>query len=234
MIPLRDENPTHRVPFFTIGLIAVSTIVFLYQVSLGSSQEEFVYNYAVLPIEIIRGYNLSISNWIPPYASLLTSMFLHGGLLHLVGNMWFLWIFGDNIEDFLGHLTFLMFYLATGILAAATHIYLNANSDVPTLGASGAISGVLGAYLILHPRIRIKTLIPLGFFTDIVYVPAVFFLVIWFLMQILGGMGTASGVAYGAHIGGFVAGVVLILFFSRRSRAYHPRYESRRDPRWHV
>jgi membrane associated rhomboid family serine protease len=234
MIPLRDENPLHhRQPVFTVLLIIVNVLVFFYEQSLGQYVEGFVYQFGVLPVEITRQANLRDSQMIPPNLTLLTSMFLHGGWMHLIGNMWFLWIFGDNIEDSIGHFGFLLFYLLTGVLAGLTHVFLHPMSTIPTLGASGAISGVLGAYLVLHPRIRIKTLLPLGILTRIIYVPAGFFLLIWFGMQLLGGMGRDSGVAFGAHIGGFVAGVLLIFFFSKQN-PHRPtaRYETRRVSRW--
>jgi len=158
-------------------------------------------------------------------------MFLHGGWTHLIGNMWFLWIFGDNIEDFLGHIGFVFFYFVTGIVAGLTHVLLNPNSTIPTIGASGAISGVLGAYMVLHPRIRVKTLVTLGFYIEVVRIPAFYFLGFWFLMQFLGLQG--SGVAYGAHIGGFIAGAAFILLFTqRRSASFLERYDSARRPWW--
>lgn len=234
MFPLRDENPSHGSPFVTVVLIIVNLLVFFYQVSLGPAVEQFVYQFATLPIEVTTNRNLEFSQGLPPYLSLLSSMFLHGGWMHLIGNVWFLWVFGDNIEDFLGHVGFLFFYLVTGIAAGLAHVWLNADSAIPTLGASGAISGVLGAYLILHPMIRIRTLVTLGFFWRIMRVPAVFFLGIWFLLQFLGGFQADSGVAYGAHVGGFVAGVVLILIMSRGKRpAVRATYESGRSARWH-
>lgn len=234
MLPLRDENPSHTFPFVTILLIVANVLIFFYQASLGRHVEEFVFQFAMIPAEVTHLHNLSSSTAIPPLASLFTSMFLHGGIAHLLGNMWFLWIFGDNIEDFLGHVGFLAFYVLTGLAADFAHILLNPESTIPTLGASGAISGVLGAYIVLHPRIRIRTLVTLGFFWEVVRIPAIFFLGIWFLMQFLGGMGdTGAGVAYGAHIGGFVAGVLWLLLFSRRDPTPHERYEPNRSARWH-
>lgn len=232
MFPLRDENPSHRFPFITVLLILANVAVFVYQLSLGEGGEAFVYQLGALPIEITTGHNLRFSQLVPPYLSLLTCMFLHGGFGHLIGNMWFLWIFGDNIEDFLGHTRFLLFYLLTGLSAGLVHVFLNPQSDIPTIGASGAISGILGAYMVLHPRIRIRTVVVLGFFWQVMRVPAYFFLGLWFVMQFLGG---DAQVAYGAHIGGFVAGLALIFLFSRPSPVHHPvaRYENRRLPRWH-
>lgn len=235
MLPLRDENPSHSFPFVTIVLIVANAAIFYYQMSLGKRLGEFVIQFAMIPAEITGFHNLPFSTTIPPLASLFTSMFLHGGIGHLLGNMWFLWIFGDNIEDFLGHFGFLLFYLLTGIAADLAHVAMNPDSAIPTLGASGAISGVLGAYIVLHPRIRIRTLVILGFFWRVVRIPAIFFLGIWFLMQFMGGLGDPRGrVAYGAHIGGFVAGVLFILLFTRRS-AQPPehRFEANRSARWH-
>jgi membrane associated rhomboid family serine protease len=151
-------------------------------------------------------------------------MFLHGGWFHLGGNMLYLWIFGDNIEDRMGHVGFLIFYVISGIAAVMTHILLDPNSSVPLVGASGAIAGVLGAYLVLFPRARILSLIPFGFFSRFVHVPAIYFLPIWFVLQLISGLGSmvagqAEGIAWWAHVGGFVAGMVLAFVFARRPRA---------------
>lgn len=226
MIPLRDENPSHSFPIITVLIIVLCSLVFFMEVSLPEKASDlFIQNYALYPGAV------DFQGWLRTFPRLVTSMFLHGGWAHLIGNMWFLWIFGDNIEEFLGHFGFLIFYLGTGILAGLTHILMNSGSDVPTIGASGAISGVLGAYIFLHPRIRVRTLITLGFYFDVVRIPAIYFLGIWFIAQL---MGMDPGVAYGAHIGGFVSGLLLILLFSRR-RAYAPeaRFEPRRQSRFH-
>jgi len=158
------------------------------------------------------------------YPTLITSMFLHGGWFHLGGNMLYLWIFGDNVEDRMGHVGFLIFYVIAGIAAVMTHILLDPNSSVPLVGASGAIAGVLGAYLVLFPRARILSLIPFGFFSRFVHVPAIYFLPIWFVLQLISGLGSmvagqAEGIAWWAHVGGFVAGMVLAFVFARRPRA---------------
>lgn len=233
MFPLRDENPTHRVPFFTLILIAVNVVVFLYESSLGPHVEAFINEFSILPVEVTTGQNLPSSTLLPPYASVVTSMFLHGGWGHLLGNMWFLWIFGDNLEDHLGHFRYLIFYLVTGIAAAATHILMNPDSSIPCLGASGAISGILGGYIVLFPRIRVRTLMTLGFYWNIVHVPAVMFLGLWFVLQLIGGAGSGAGIAFGAHIGGFVAGVVLMLLFSKKTpSARIHTYDPARSPRW--
>jgi len=157
------------------------------------------------------------------YPTLITSMFLHGGWLHLGGNMLYLWIFGDNVEDRMGHVGFLIFYIITGIAAVMSHILLEPNSSVPLIGASGAIAGVLGAYLVLFPRHRILSLIPFGLFSRFVHVPAIYFLPIWFVLQLISGLvsiaaGQAQGIAWWAHVGGFVAGMVLVFVFARRPR----------------
>lgn len=233
MFPLRDENPSHRFPLVTVAIIVVNCLAFIWEFSGGPAAEQLIYQYAMLPIEVSTGQNLADSTAIAPYVSIFTSMFLHGGIGHLLGNMWFLWIFGDNLEDHLGHLRYFVFYLVTGVAAALTHVAFNAQSDIPTLGASGAISGVLGGYLVLFPKIRVRTLITLGFYFNIVYVPAIAFLGLWFVMQLLGGFGGQGGIAFGAHIGGFVAGVLWMLVFSRPApeTAIH-RYDARRIPRW--
>jgi membrane associated rhomboid family serine protease len=226
MLPLRDENPTHSTPVLTILLIVANVLVYFYQTSLDpAALQQFVMEYGVVPAVVGHGENL---------VSLVTSMFLHGGLLHLVGNMWFLWIFGDNVEDKLGKPGFVFFYFATGVAAALAHVAVNPGSEVPVVGASGAISGVLGAYLVLHPRIRVKTLVTLGFFWNVLYIPAGWFLAVWFGLQLLGGFqpGAGGGVAYGAHVGGFVAGIALIFLMTRRDARPRARYEAGRAARW--
>ena len=224
MIPLKDENPTATFPLFTILFIVANVSVFAYQVSLGPTNiQPFVERLAVIPSEISHGFALN------EYLTLLTSMFLHGGLLHLVFNMLFLWIFGNNIEDALGHLLFVFFYLLCGVAASMAHIILHASSEVPVVGASGAISGVLGAYLILYPRARVLAAIPIFFFIRIVRVPAAFLLIVWIALQVIYGLPslrlrdaeTGAGVAWFAHIGGFAAGIALLplfLFFRRQVR----------------
>jgi membrane associated rhomboid family serine protease len=215
MIPLRDENPRGGTPFFVIGLILLNILVFAHEIKLGRFADTFIQEYAILPVEIAFGVNLPGSMLVPPYLTLVSSMFLHGGFGHIIGNMWFLWIFGDNIELRFGRLRFLVFYLVTGVLAGLTHVFLNPDSTIPTVGASGAISGVLGAYMVLYPRVRVKTLVPIFVFLQIFRVPAILFLGVWFLGQALGimsGGDGASSVAFGAHVGGFVAGLLFGLF----------------------
>ncbi len=233
MIPLRDENETETFPVFVLFLILANAAVFFYEVSLGEPVEQWlITRFAIFPA---RFFEFGGEGFPTCFPTLFSSMFLHGGLLHLLGNMWYLWIFGDNIEDQLGHWGFLSLYLATGAAAGITHVLSNSTSQIPTLGASGAISGVLGAYMVLYPRIRVKTLLPLGFYVTIVNIPAGFFLILWFLLQLLGGFGDLGGVAYGAHIGGFVAGVVLILIVTRSTRDISAeRSQARRTARWRI
>jgi membrane associated rhomboid family serine protease len=233
MIPLSDDNPTTIRPAITIGLIAAASAVFLWQVMLPANDEvRFVYALGVIPATLFGSEQLPPELYvIPPWMTILTSMFLHGGWLHLIGNMLYLWIFGNNIEDALGHVGFVLFYVACGAAAALTQSALDPGSTVPMIGASGAIAGVLGAYAILHPRAHVLVLVPLGFFTQVVRLPALLVLGFWFVLQLIqGGLATPSdqgGVAYWAHIGGFVAGLVLIFLFPRRSSA--PR-RPRRGP----
>jgi membrane associated rhomboid family serine protease len=222
MIPLRDDNPTSSAPVLTIALIAINALVFFYQLSLDPRGGQlFVYQFGAIP-SVVFGVNSLPPDIgvIPPVLSLFTSMFLHGGWLHLIGNMWYLWIFGDNIEDALGRMRFISFYLLTGLIAALCHALTSIGSEMPTIGASGAISGVLGAYLILYPRARVLVLIPLGFFSRLMYIPAMFVLGFWFFLQIINsGLAASSGggVAWWAHIGGFVAGMLLVGVFKKRS-----------------
>lgn len=221
MIPLRDDNPSSSRPLVTLLIIAINVIVFLYMLSLGSESaiERFVFAYGAIPGEITGRVGGEPAQ---EYPTLITSMFMHGGWAHLLGNMLYLWIFGDNVEDLMGRVGFLIFYILTGLAAVWAHILTSPASRVPLVGASGAIAGVLGAYLVLFPRARIMSLIPLGFFLRVVPVPAIFFLPIWFLMQFIQGMATigadTAGVAWWAHVGGFVAGAVLAWIFVRRRR----------------
>lgn len=223
MIPLRDDNPASSRPLVTYVIIVICVLVTLYMSTLGegsASWNRFVFRYGAIPGEIMGQGGVAVAD---EYPTLITSMFLHGGWIHLAGNMLYLWIFGDNVEDLFGHLGFLIFYIVTGIAAVLTHILLDPNSSVPLVGASGAISGVLGAYLVLFPRARILSLIPFGFFSRFVHIPAIYFLPIWFVIQLISGLGSvvagqAEGVAWWAHVGGFIAGVVLAFVFARRRR----------------
>lgn len=210
MIPLKDDVPSYSFPFVTIALIAANVLVFLYQISLGGrGQEAFVYGAAAIPYQIAH-LKITSASLVPPPFTILTAMFIHGGLLHLGGNMLFLWIFGDNVEDTLGHFKFLLFYLGTGIVASLTQIFADPASTVPMIGASGAIAGVLGAYFLLFPRAKIFTLVFLVIFVTVIRIPAVIFLGLWFLIQVLSS-GFESGVAWYAHIGGFIAGAAAII-----------------------
>ena len=219
MIPLRDDIPSAARPITTYLIIAICTAVFLYMLSLGSAPrvEAFVFTYGAIPADITGRAG---DNPVRAYPTIISSMFMHGGWFHLIGNMLYLWIFGDNVEDLMGRVGFGIFYLGAGVAATLTHVFLNAGADVPLVGASGAIAGVLGAYLILFPRARILSLVPFGIFTRLMEVPALFFLPIWFLLQFLQGVadigGTGAGVAWWAHIGGFVAGILLVPIFARR------------------
>jgi membrane associated rhomboid family serine protease len=222
MIPLRDANPSRTFPLITIIIIVINVVVFLYEMSLGKNLDAFFNSFALIPARYFYLGTQDGFHFIERYYPFFTSQFLHGGWIHVIGNMWMFWIFGDNIEDRLGHFKFILFYLLCGVAAGFTHVYTNSSSPVPTVGASGAIAGVMGAYILLFPRSKIKTLIPIFFFIQIVDLPAVLFLGIWFLIQFLSGaIALATGGAYGdvawwAHIGGFVVGIVLILIIPRR------------------
>ena len=220
MIPLHDDNPTQINPIVTIALIVACSLVFLYQASLPEPVgEEFVFHYGAIPAAIF-GHEKALPDiavGFPASLALLTSMFLHGGWMHLIGNMLYLWIFGNNIEDVMGHVKFVIFYVVCGLLAAMSHALTDPASGIPMVGASGAISGVLGAYLLLFPRAQVFVVIPLGIFIRTMYVPAGFVLGFWFVLQLLsGGMSLGQGgggVAFFAHVGGFVAGMALIGVF---------------------
>jgi len=208
MIPLRDENPTRTFPIVNYGLIAVNVLVFVWQVSLGPNSDTALAQMALIPANVSQGLNLDAAR------SILTSMFMHAGLMHLLGNMLYLWIFGDNVEDTLGHFRYLLFYLVGGFIASLTHVFLYPTSTIPTVGASGAIAAVLGAYLLLFPQRRVVTFIALGFFIQIARIPAVIVLGLWFLLQLFQGtlalgMTELGGVAFWAHIGGFVFGMLI-------------------------
>lgn len=208
MIPIRDQIPVQRTPYVTYALIAVNVLVYLVQTFTGAGQEALINELALIPAEFTDGVDLR------DIADIFTSMFMHAGLLHLGGNMLYLWIFGDNVEDSMGPGKYLGFYLMGGIVASLTHILTNPNSQIPSVGASGAIAAVLGAYLILFPQSRVLTIIPLGFFMRMTLVPAIVVLGLWFLLQLFSGVMSlggpdVGGVAFWAHIGGFVAGVVM-------------------------
>ncbi|HTG00643.1 MAG TPA: rhomboid family intramembrane serine protease [Nitrospirota bacterium] len=220
MIPLRDINPTERFPVITIALIALNIAVFVFELTLRQpAGEVFVNSFALVPAKLFARVPLE-RGAVPAVATVFTSMFLHGGFLHLAGNMLYLWIFGNNIEDATGRLRFVAFYLVCGAAAAYAHAYANRFSLVPMIGASGAISGVLGAYLVLYPRARVLTLIFFGFFIRTVQVPAMAILIFWFALQFVNALlesGMGGGVAWYAHVAGFVAGVLLIAMFKRKN-----------------
>ena len=223
MFPLRDENPSGTVPVITRALISVNAIAFVYELVLGPDLKSFIYTWGLVPARLSLALRFGEEPIVGPGLTTITSMFLHGGWLHLVGNMWYLWIFGDNIEDRLGHARFLVFYLLAGIVAALLHYALSPASWLPTVGASGAIAGVLGAYLVTFPRARVIALVPLFPFFQVMALPAVLVLGLWFVMQFFSGalsLGNTGGggVAWWAHIGGFAFGVLGIRLFGDRSR----------------
>jgi membrane associated rhomboid family serine protease len=232
MIPLRDANPTRRTPVVTIGLLVACIIAFAYEMGLmvsggDASLGAFVTDWGVVPRELTtawaRGDVLNTET-----ATLITSQFLHGGWLHLVGNLLYLWIFANNIEDRLGRGRFLLFYLGGGVAAALAQVAVAPDSTIPTIGASGAIAATLGAYLVFFPRARITSLVFLGFFYQLIDVPAVLVLGFWFILQLIDGIGslgpveTGGGVAFFAHIGGFVAGAVVARLIGSRGRPRPP------------
>ena len=224
MFPLRDSQPSYSKPVVVVFLIVLNILIFLFEFSLDPySQNAFIDTYGLIPAR----YHL---------VNIFTSMFLHGGWLHVLGNMWFLWIFGDNIEDILGHGKFLMFYLLCGVAAALTQIVFNPYSRLPMVGASGAIAGVMGAYTVKFPRARIVTLIFILFFITTADLPAWVMLIYWFVIQLFSGVGSISagaaqfsqgGTAWFAHVGGFLAGIVLVNLLGTRQR-----YSRRRDLYW--
>ena len=221
MIPLRDDNPTSITPFVTYAFIAACILVFLWQMSLGEKGfEAAVLALGVTPATLLGDVRLPPELYlVPPVATVFSSMFLHGGFMHLAGNMLYLWIFGNNVEDSMGHVRFVIFYLLCGVAAVLAQAWPNPDSTIPMIGASGAISGVLGAYLLLFPRAHVLVLIPLGMFSRMVPLPAMVVLGFWFVLQLVSSAlsdGSQGGVAFGAHIGGFVAGMILIPVFKYR------------------
>jgi len=221
MIPLRDRNPSGIFPIVTITLILANTIVFLYEVRLGPAVSVFLKHYALIPAMVTGHVRYGAVNFSDTAVPFFTSMFLHGGWLHLISNMWFLWIFGDNVEDTLGPVRYLLFYFLCGLAAAVTHFAVQPESTLPVLGASGAIAGVLGAYAVLYPGARVVTLVPIFFFLQIIELPAWIMIGYWFVLQILSGSLEAvspmrGGTAWWAHVGGFLAGMVLVLLMRPR------------------
>jgi membrane associated rhomboid family serine protease len=227
MFPVHDDNPTRITPYVTYLLLIACVLVFFWQLSLGDAQQQAVYSFGVIPSVLFATKSLPVELQIlPAWLTIFSSMFLHGGWMHLIGNMLYLWVFGNNVEDAMGHGRFIVFYLLCGLLAALTQAVLNPDSEIPMVGASGAISGVLGAYLLLHPHARILVIIPIGILIYTPWIAAYWVLGFWFVLQILNSLVSASetgGVAYGAHLGGFVAGMLLIpLFKYRHVRLFSP------------
>ena len=221
MIPLKDDNPTYRTPIVTYSIIAICVIVFILEISSSSyNNGRLFYSYGLIPAVFTGQATLPAEiAGLPSELTLLSSMFMHGGFMHLIGNMLYMWIFADNIEDEIGPIRFIIFYLLAGIAAALTQVYLNTSSTIPMIGASGAIGGVLGAYIVNHPKAKVLVLIPLGFFSQIIKIPALYVLGFWFVLQFINSSlssSTGGGVAYGAHIGGFIFGVISILFFNKK------------------
>ncbi len=232
MFPLKDHNPTRTRPYVTLLFVAINVVVFAYELMLGDQLETFVAAWGAIPYELTRfedlvgpvggGFDHAPGPAFIPL-TLLSSMFMHGSVMHIFGNMLYLWIFGNNVEDVLGHVKYFVFYILCGIVAGLAHVLFNPNSTVPTVGASGAVAGVLGAYLVMYPRARVLSLVFLGIFIRLMEVPAAVLLVLWFVMQSLQGflsLGVremSGGVAWFAHIGGFIAGVVLAFLFAGRS-----------------
>ena len=215
MIPLKDDNPTSGRPVVTYFLIGLCVLVFLIQLGSQSYKTgQLFYSYGLIP-SVLMGHNqLPMDLYaVPGYVTIFTSMFMHGGFIHLIGNMLYMWIFADNIEDDLGPIKFIIFYLLSGIGAAMAQVLVDTHSQVPMVGASGAIGGVLGAYLINHPKARVLVLIPFGFFSQLIKIKALYVLGFWFILQFIS---SGGGVAYAAHIGGFVSGMILILFFNKK------------------
>jgi membrane associated rhomboid family serine protease len=229
MIPLKDDIPSYSPPLVTVALIAANCLVYLFLLSTGRGYELALVKWGAIPYEITHRVELTPELPFFPPLSLFSSMFLHGGFLHLAGNMLYLWIFGDNVEDQLGHLKFFVFYILCGLAASLLYIMTTPNSKIPMVGASGAIAGVLGAYMIRFPRARILTLLFFGFFIRVVAVPALFVLGFWFILQLLFALpsigSTSGGVAFFAHVGGFLAGIVLFKLFSGFSRRRDPNHE---------
>jgi len=223
VFPLKDNIPSRTLPWVNYGLIIINSLVFLYEVSLGPQLQQFIQTWGVIPAHYFHLAETQPHNYIARFLPIFTSMFLHGGWFHIIGNMWFLYIFGDNVEDRMGHGRYLLFYLLSGFGATLAHIYINPTSTLPTVGASGAISGVMGAYFMLYPFARVLTLIIVFIFVDIIEIPAFFYLGFWIFLQFIQGTaslfaGQAGGVAWWAHLGGFVVGAFLVFFFKKPKR----------------
>jgi len=246
MFPLRDENPTQRTPVFTILFMVICVSVFLVQFFSGPENAELMVNeYGFIPASFFASMNMDVARQANPLITPFTSMFLHGGWGHLLGNMVFLWVFGNNIEDDLGHGRFVVFYFLAGLVAAMVQAASDIISPIPMIGASGAVSGILGAYMVLYPKARVETLVWLGVLITTMRVPALWFLGVWFAMQwfqVITSSSEGAGVAFWAHIGGFVAGIVLLYMLKPRKSSIFtgssgrnigkPRSRSRRRGPW--
>ena len=220
MIPLKDDNPTSSTPYIAYTVLIICIIVFILEIaSPNYVTGTLFYSWGFVPAALLHDFPLPEEAYrIHPVMTIFTSMFMHGGFMHIIGNMLYLWIFADNIEDDIGHTKFLIFYLMSGVAAALTQAYLDPESTIPMVGASGAIGGVLGAYIVNYPKAKVLVLIPLGIIYQTFRIPAVFVLGIWFVMQFVNSSLSGSsggGIAYGAHIGGFIFGAISILFFNR-------------------
>ena len=216
MIPLRDATPTRNYPIVNNAIIGINVIVYLIQMAQGPALDRFIYIYGLVPARYTVPQIASYFTSGQQLFSLFAFMFLHGGFWHLLGNMWSLYIFGDNVEDRLGPLRYLLFYVLCGLTSGLSHLILNQHSNIPTIGASGAIAGVMGAYFILHPRSKILTLIPIFFIPYFLEIPAFYFLGIWFVLQFIsaaGSRGDIAGIAWWAHIGGFIFGIIFLKLF---------------------
>jgi membrane associated rhomboid family serine protease len=229
MIPLRDNIPSRKFPIINILLIVLNFIVFFYELSLGDGAEGLIFQYGIIPATLVKSIvNINTSNISSLILPFFSAIFLHGGWYHILSNMLYLWIFGDNVEDRMGHFKYLIFYLICGFTSSIVHILTNISSSIPTIGASGAISGVLGAYFIIFPKARVMTILPFGFFLQIAAVPAFLFLGFWFISQTLNGVASLAvktymtgGVAWWAHIGGFITGIIIGRRYRRQYRPYY-------------
>jgi membrane associated rhomboid family serine protease len=232
LLPLKDDNPTRRFPIVTTSLLIINIAVFVYSLQFTSAETQKVFfgRYALFAKAITTGVPTTSFSIHPIYLTLITSMFLHGGILHVASNMLFLWIFGNNVEDVLGRFKFILFYLLAGIAGSFAQIVTDPLSTIPNVGASGAIAGVLAAYLIMFPGAKVLTLV-FFIFIEVIRIPAIIVIGFWFILQILSGVfaiGTAdSGVAYFAHIGGFVAGLIMTIVLLKVPRLFQPRYDNR-------
>ena len=220
MFPIYDDVPTKRIPIITIAIIIINTVVYIYQISLIDGYSAFVYYMGLIPYEISHNMEIMANGPSLIYSAIFTSMFIHGSFIHLAGNMLFLWIFGNNVEDYVGRVNFIIFYFICGITSALTQVLTDINSTIPVIGASGAIAGILGAYLVLYPKAKVNTLIIFGFFIRIIKIPAVVVLSFWILYQFLYGISSLAersgegGTAWFAHIGGFIIGFLLIKIYN--------------------